>query len=111
MLSFQERLFRAPLLHRQIPITSKYISNLTLAERGLLNKTLPVSAKEILSECNVVSKDTFEKHFSGQIGAIFPLNYNNSITTLDYNEKIDYFFPELFTIEFDFLLFFIFFSR
>ena len=82
-------------------ISSKATSPYTLLERNTLNAPLPQSPPDILNECNILSSDTYHRHFNGSFGVSFLPTTDNAQLTLSYREKINYFFPKWFYVAFD----------
>lgn len=100
VFSQSHRILRAPVLKRKLPISNASMSSLTLSDRGLLSQQLPISSQEILNECNVISADSYDKHFPGAVGALFPASQDNIALTLKYQQKLSYYFPKWYSILF-----------
>ena len=92
------RINRAPELHPHIQIPGKATSPLSFAQRNLTHHQLPLSSRDIIKECNIISKDSHVKRFPGRVAAVFPNDKENSKIALSYHEKLDIVFPRVFSV-------------
>ena len=96
-----DRPFRAPTYLYPLPISNRSRSNLSLIDRNILNNSSPATPAQILTTCNVISSNTYDKHFTGLFGLSFDPNKHRYQQAVDYSSKTDYLFPSWFCVEFD----------
>ena len=100
VVNYCERIHRIPFLRKPLQIQERTVSTMTFEERQLLTEHLHITVEDFLKESNIVSKDFNERHFHGNIGAIFSSNPFREASLLEHNNKIDYYFPHYFKIRF-----------